>query len=91
MATSHVPQWAQEMSASGPRPRADQILSVALLVVVAVALWIAVANHDDRAAAEQRKDRQQACADLRRLERMGVHSGSNHAVLVRQCRPSTGR
>jgi hypothetical protein len=85
MPISPFPQWAQEMSSSGPRPTADQILSLALLVVVVVVAWIAFANNDDRAAAEHRKDRQQACADLRRLERMGVHSGSNHAVLVRRC------
>ena len=91
MATSPFPQWAQEAQASGPRPTADQVLLLALVVVVAVAVWIALADHGARLAAEHRRDQRQACADLRRLEGMGVVSGTNHAVLVRRCHPTTGR
>jgi glucose dehydrogenase len=91
MPISPFPQWAQEMSSSGPRPTADQVLSLALLVVVVVVVWIVAANNHDRAATEHRQDRQQACADLRRLERMGIHAGSNHAVLVRRCGATPAR
>jgi hypothetical protein len=86
MAESPFPQWAREMSPSGPRPTIGGLLSLALAVILAVFVWRAAVNAEPVSGPPPAGP---ACAEQRRLERQGVHSGASYARALRACRAET--
>jgi hypothetical protein len=86
MAESPFPQWAREMSASGPRPTIGGVLSLALAVILAVFVWRAAVAAEPVSGPPPAGP---ACAEQRRLERHGVHAGASYGRALRACRAET--
>jgi hypothetical protein len=84
-------RWQAEQAGTHRGPTIATVLAtfaaLALLLLGVCGYWLAPAQ---RAEARE-QTRAAACADLRRLERMGIHAGTNHRQLVRACGASTGR
>jgi hypothetical protein len=83
MAESPFPLWAREMSSSGPRPTIGGLLWLALAVLLAVFVWRAAVDAEPVSGPAPAAP---ACAEQRRLERHGVHSGASYARAVSACR-----
>ena len=83
MAESPFPLWAREMAASGPRPTIAGVLSLALVVILAVFVWRAAAGAEPVPGPPPAGP---ACAEQRRLEHHGVHSGASYRRALRACR-----
>jgi len=83
MAESPFPLWAREMSPSGPRPTIGGLLSLVLAVLLAVMVWRAATGAE---AVPGPQPAGPACAEQRRLERHGVHSGPSYRRALRACR-----
>jgi hypothetical protein len=86
----HLPQWAQEMS---PGYRGPTIAgTLGLLAAVAALLLALLGGPAATATGEGTRSRQLSpvCAELRRLERHGVHSGASWRRVDRACREASG-
>jgi hypothetical protein len=83
MATSPVPQWAQEMSPYHRGPTGVGVLALAVVTVLFGLLLSAGAVTERGQGAPRWQS--PACAEQVRLERHGVTSGPSYRRVARAC------
>jgi hypothetical protein len=90
MATSPVPQWAQEMSPYHRGPTGAGVLALAVVVVLVVfLLQLGAATQSGDSAGSRWQS--PACSELQRLQRRGVTSGPSYRRAAQACEASGGR
>jgi hypothetical protein len=89
MATSPVPQWAQEMSPYHRGPTGAGILALAVVVVLVVLLLGPQLVTDSGQSAGPRWQ-QPSCAERDRLRSHGTTSGPSYRRVAAACREASG-